>query len=101
MSLGDREDHAEIALVLPVTLSGGFGTDTLTSGDGADLVTGDDGNDRSWPAPATIRRAGATATTVSLAGRETTFSRRGWAWTGWRATTETTAFARGTASPTA
>lgn len=45
VSLGDREDHAELALSLPVTLSGGFGTDTLKSGDGADVVTGDDGND--------------------------------------------------------
>jgi RTX calcium-binding nonapeptide repeat (4 copies) len=45
VSLGDREDQAELALALPVTLSGGFGTDTLTSGDGADIVSGDDGND--------------------------------------------------------
>jgi hypothetical protein len=45
VSLGDREDHAELPLALPATVSGGFGTDTLTSGDGADSVTGDDGND--------------------------------------------------------
>ena len=45
VSLGDREDHAELAVSIPVALSGGFGTDTLTSGDGNDVVTGDDGND--------------------------------------------------------
>ncbi len=45
VSLGDREDHADLSVTLPVLLSGGFGTDTLTSGDGADTVSGDDGND--------------------------------------------------------
>jgi Ca2+-binding RTX toxin-like protein len=46
VSLGDREDHADLtSLPLPVTLSGGFGTDSLTAGDAADVVTGDDGND--------------------------------------------------------
>jgi hypothetical protein len=45
VSLGDREDTAELALSLPVALSGGFGTDTLTGGDGADVITGDDGKD--------------------------------------------------------
>ena len=45
VNLGDREDHAELAVSIPVALSGGFGTDTLTSGDGNDVVTGDDGND--------------------------------------------------------
>jgi hypothetical protein len=45
VSLGDREDGAELTLAIPTTLSGGFGTDTLTSGSGADIVTGDDGND--------------------------------------------------------
>jgi Ca2+-binding RTX toxin-like protein len=45
VSLGDREDSAELAVSLPVSLSGGFGTDTLRSGDGADVVTGDDGRD--------------------------------------------------------
>jgi RTX calcium-binding nonapeptide repeat (4 copies) len=45
ISLGDREDHANLSLSLPVLLSGGFGTDTLASGDGADTVSGDDGND--------------------------------------------------------
>jgi Ca2+-binding RTX toxin-like protein len=45
VSLGDREDHANLSLSLPITLSGGFGTDTLTSGEAADQVTGDDGND--------------------------------------------------------
>jgi hypothetical protein len=45
VSLGDREDHANLSLALPVLLSGGFGTDTLSSGEGADTVSGDDGND--------------------------------------------------------
>jgi hypothetical protein len=45
VSLGDREDRADLPLSLPVNLSGGFGTDTITSGEGADQITGDDGND--------------------------------------------------------
>jgi Ca2+-binding RTX toxin-like protein len=46
VSLGDREDHADLTgLSLPATLSGGFGTDSMTGGTGSDTISGDDGND--------------------------------------------------------
>lgn len=45
IDLGEREDSADIALPLPLTLLGGPGSDRVKGGTGADRLQGDDGND--------------------------------------------------------